>query len=268
MTENKAHLAAVVLAGHTTTEDNPLAAYTLNRPKGLVPIAGRPMIGYVVEALNGSQHVDSIVIVGLPPEERPPLAVAVEHLPDQGGLLANAENAIDFALARWPELDGVLISSSDLPLLTPAIIDRFVEACLQTDHDLYYSIVKRADMERSFPTSRRTYVHLVEGDFAGGDLLLLRHGAMTMNRELWGRLASARKSPLRQASMIGLWPVVKLLVGRMGLVEAEQRVGKALNIHGRAVVCADPEVGMDVDKPFQLEIVRNLLEAHAGVPSS
>ena len=37
-------VAAVVTAGWSPDEDDPLAAYTQNKPKALIPIAGKPMI--------------------------------------------------------------------------------------------------------------------------------------------------------------------------------------------------------------------------------
>lgn len=265
MSTEEGLLAAVVLAGHSPQEKDPLAAYTLGRPKGLIPIAGRPMIAYVVEALMGSRYVGPLIIVGLPPNDRPPLPSTVIYLPAQGDMLDNAEAGIRHAFTLYPNLEGVLVSSSDVPLLTPAIVDQFVEECLKTDHDLYYGVVERSVMEGRFPTSRRTYVRLTDGEFAGGDLFMVRAGIAKANRELWRQLAEARKSPLRQARMIGgLWPLVKLLTGRMSLAEGERRASQALHIRGRAVICPCAEVGMDVDKPFQLEIVRAELEARSN----
>lgn len=258
-------LAAVILAGSSPKENDPLARYTLGRPKGLLPIAGRPMVVYVVEALAGSRYIRTLIVVGLPPEDRPPLPVPVVHLPPHGDLFSNAEAGIAHALTIHPDLDGIVVSSADIPLLTPAMVDRFVEDCLHTDHDVYYGVVERSVMERRFPTSRRSYVHLREGDFAGGDILLVRPGAILANRNLWRQVADARKSALSQARILGgIWPVLKLLTCRMTLAEAERRASGALNVRGRVVICPDPEVGMDVDKPFQLEIVRAELEGHGG----
>jgi len=267
--DDGAVVAAVILAGRSPAEDDPLAGYSLGRPKGLIPIVGRPMICYVMEALAGSRYIRHIVVVGLDPADCPPLPAQVEHLPDQGGMLANAEGGLRHAASLLPDVDGVLVASADLPLLTPAIVDDFVEACLETDHDLYYSVVERSVMEGRFPASRRTYLRLAEGQFAGGDLLIVRPGVVTANRELWERLASARKSPIRQARMLGgVWPLARLLAGRISLPEAERRASRALNLRGRVMVCAHPELGMDVDKPYQLEIARNELEARLGAASS
>ncbi|MBC7225953.1 MAG: NTP transferase domain-containing protein [Thermoflexales bacterium] len=254
-------IAAVVLAGSSPKENDPLAEHTLGRPKGLLPIAGRPMIAYVVEALAGSRYIQKIIVVGLPPEDRPPLSVPVTHLPAHGDLFSNAEAGINHAMTVNPDLDGIVVSSADIPLVTPEIVDRFIEECLCTDHDVYYGVVERSVMESRFPTSRRSYVHLREGDFAGGDMFMVRPGAMRANRDLWRQVADARKSALSQARILGgIWPVLRLLARRMSLAEAEQRASRALNVRGRAVICRDPEVGMDVDKPFQLDIVRAELE--------
>ncbi|MCS7283505.1 MAG: nucleotidyltransferase family protein [Anaerolineae bacterium] len=254
-------LAGVVLAGSSPRETDPLAPYTQGKPKGLLPIAGRPMLAYVVEALAGSRYICSVIVVGLPPEARPDLSVPVTYLPPHGDLIRNAEAGVCHAFQTIPDLTGVVVSSSDIPLLTPRIVDLFVEECLRTDHDIYYSIVERSVMEGRFPTSRRSYVRLSDGEFAGGDIFLVRAGARMADPELWRRVTNARKSALAQAQLIGgLWAVLKLLLGRMSLAEAERRASRALEIRGRAVVCPHPEVGMDVDKPFQLEIVRSILE--------
>jgi len=259
--DSQPSIVAVVTAGWSPREDDPLAEYTQSRSKALIPIAGKPMIAYVVEALAGSHYVQHVVIVALDPAAKVPFPVPVEYVPDAGGLLANAETGITHAQACYPDLDAVLLSSSDVPTITSSIVDTFIEECFRTDHDLYYSIVERSVMEGRFPGSRRSYVHLREGDFAGGDLLLIRPSLAFSQRGLWQNLAGARKNPLRQASMFGLWPFFKLVIRRLSLAEAERRAGKALNLRGRAIPFPYAEVGMDVDKPFQLDIARAELEA-------
>jgi CTP:molybdopterin cytidylyltransferase MocA len=260
-------VVAVVTAGWSPKEDDPLAGYTRGKPKALIPIAGRPMIAHVLNALAGSRYIRHFVVVALDPAAGVQFSVPVEYVPDAGGLLANAEAGLQHAIDNYPDLDAILLSSSDVPTITPPIVDAFIEECFGTDHDLYYSIVERSVMEARFPESRRSYVHLREGDFAGGDLLLVRPRLAFSHRQLWQNLAGARKSPLRQARLIGLWTFAKLVTRRLSLAEAERRVCKVLEMRGRAVPFPYAEVGMDVDKPFQLEIARAELEARpANVP--
>ena len=254
-------VVAVVTAGWSPKEDDPLAEYTQDKPKALIPIAGKPMVAHVVDALAGSQYVQNIVIVALDPAAEVEFPVPVEYVPDAGDILGNVEAGLDYALVRYPDLDAVLLSSSDVPTITPPIVDAFIEECFRTDHDLYYSIVERSVMEARFPESRRSYIHLREGDVAGGDILLIRPGLTLSQRELWQNLAGARKNALRQVRMFGLWPLFKLMIRRLSLAEAEQRACKMLNVRGRAIPFPYAEIGMDVDKPFQLEIARAELEA-------
>ena len=52
---------------------------------------------------------------------------------------------------------------------------------------------------------------------------------------------------------IAIWPPK---LRRINLDSALKRVSERLNLRGRAIVCPYAEVGMDVDKPHQLEIMR------------
>ena len=255
---------AVVSAGWTPSEDDPLAKYTQGKPKAIIPIAGKPMITYVVDALAGSRYAKHFIIVALDPTAEVQFSVPVEHVPDAGSLMANAEAGLLYALDHYPDLDAILLSSSDVPTITPSIVDAFIEECFRTDHDLYYTIVERSVMEARFPESRRSYIHLIEGDFAGGDVFLVRPGINASHRDLLQELASARKSVLRQARMVGLRIFLKLILRRLSLDEGVQRLSQVLNIRARVMPFPHPEVGMDVDKPFQLEIVRAEIEARAA----
>jgi GTP:adenosylcobinamide-phosphate guanylyltransferase len=253
-------IVAVVTAGWSPTEDDPLAEHTQGRSKALIPIAGRPMITYVVDALSGTRTVERVVIVGLDPTVQIQASTPVEYVADAGGLLENIEAGLQYMAQNYPNADAMLLSSADIPTITPSIVTAFIEECLRTDHDVYYSIIARSVMETRFPESRRTYVHLREADYAGGDLTLIRAGAGFGQMELWRNLARARKHPLRQTAMFGLWPLAKLITRRLSLAEAERRACDVLNIRGRAVPSPYAEIGMDVDKPFQLEIARRELE--------
>jgi CTP:molybdopterin cytidylyltransferase MocA len=256
-------IAAVVTAGWNPKEDDPLAQYAHGGPKAIIPIAGKPMITHVVDALAQSRYVEHVVIVALEPSLGIRFSVPIDYLPDHGELVANASAGIQYALAHYPDIDAALLCGSDVPTITPAIVDDFVETCFRTDHEVYYSIVERSVMEMRFPHSRRSYIHLHDGDFAGGDLVLFRPGVNFDHQALMKKLATARKSALRQASMLGPVIFLRFLARRLSLAEAERRAQEIFEVRARAVPCPHAEVGMDVDKPFQLEIVRTELEARA-----
>jgi hypothetical protein len=78
---------------------------------------------------------------------------------------------------------------------------------------------------------------------------------------MWESLIGSRKSPLKQAGIIGLGTLIALFTRRLTLEDAVQRVCERIGIKGRAIVWSHAEPCMDVDKPSQLELLRADLEA-------
>jgi hypothetical protein len=58
---------------------------------------------------------------------------------------------------------------------------------------------------------------------------------------------------------IGLLFILKFLLKRLSLSEVELQFSKLLSIKGKAIVLDYPEIGIDVDKPSDLELVRKIL---------
>jgi hypothetical protein len=112
-------------------------------------------------------------------------------------------------------------------------------------------------MEKRFPGSKRTWTKLSDMEICGGDLNAARISLIVNDdTEMWEKITDSRKNPLKQAALIGYDTALLLLTGRLSLQDAETRVMKRMNITGKAVVSPYAEVGMDVDKPHQLEIMR------------
>ncbi len=78
--------------------------------------------------------------------------------------------------------------------------------------------------------------------------------------DIWEKITDARKSPLKQAALVGFDTALLLLTGQLTLEKAETNIMKKLNFTGKAILCPYAEVGMDVDKLFQLELMREDLE--------
>jgi hypothetical protein len=73
---------------------------------------------------------------------------------------------------------------------------------------------------------------------------------------MWEQLIGTRKSPLRQAGIIGFGTLFALFTRRLTLEDAVARVCDRIGIKGRAIVWPYAEPCMDVDKPGQLELLR------------
>jgi hypothetical protein len=158
-----------------------------------------------------------------------------------------------------PATAPILVASADIPLLTTEMVDYFIDACLPVDADVYYSVVERSVMEGRFPGAGRTFVRLGDGSFAGGDLLMLRPSVIRTNRQLFRELSASRKSPWQMIRLLGLGMIVRFLTRSLTVAQAEQKASQILGCRGKAIISPFAELGMDVDKPHQLDMVCRLL---------
>jgi molybdopterin-guanine dinucleotide biosynthesis protein A len=251
---------AVILAGGAPDKADPLLEYTQAQKKALIKIGGTKMVRYVVEAIAGSSRIGRIFIVGLSPEDGVESAVPVEYVEAAGSMLDNVVAGIERVMEIDPDVERVVVSSADIPLLTTEMVDYFIDTCLETDHDVYYTIVEKSSMEARFPGSRRSFVPLRGGSFAGGDLNMAKVSAIQANLPLARQALEARKNIWQQVKLLGLGTLIKFALRRLTIADAERVASRASGCQGRAVITPYPEMGMDVDKPHQLDMVRAILE--------
>jgi GTP:adenosylcobinamide-phosphate guanylyltransferase len=247
---------AIVIAGGIPKPEDPLYEYTQGGPKALLDVAGKPMIQWVLDAVSGSKTVEQVVLISLSEEMGLECSKSVTYLPDQGGLLENVRGGIEKTIEINPQAKHVLTISSDIPTIKPEMIDWVVNENAGTDFDLYYTVIPRDVMEKRFPESKRSYTRLKDAELCGGDLNMIRSSTVYANVELWDRIVAARKSVFKQAALLGYGNLLLFLSRQLTLSGAIERVTKKMDITGKAVISPYAELGMDVDKPHQLEIVR------------
>lgn len=260
---------AIVLAG--ARNDGPLAECADAEWEALIDVGGRPMAAYVLEALRDTGRVGRVAVVG--PAE--PLAVladpgrggvagedgfALSFPGDAGSLLANLERGFRSLGSERP----VLVATGDIPLVTPEAIAGFLAACEAEEADVHYPIIRREDSEARYPGVVRTYVRLQDGEFTGGNVALLAPHVVTRHRAVFEQAVAMRKNPIGLARLFGLGLLLKMVLGRLRVRDVEARFMKAFGLRGRAVLCPYPEIGLDVDKPADLELVRRVWEQKAA----
>jgi len=251
---------AVIMAGGMLDEADPLSEYVQVSKKSLIKIAGKEMVRYVAEAAAGSSRVGRTFVVGLSPEDGVEFATPVEYVEATGGMLDNIVAGIERVMEVDPGVERVVIITADLPLLTTAMVDYFIDTCLETDHDLHYTVVEKSAIEACFPGSRRSFVPLRSGSFAGGDINMVKVSVLQANLPLVRQAMGFRKNVWQQVRLLGFGTLIKFAFRRLTIADAERVAGRALGCQGRAIITPYPEMGMDVDKPHQLDIVRAILE--------
>lgn len=245
----------ILLAG--AANNGPLRDVSPVTNEALIDIGGKPMVQYVIDGLRQSQEVQRIVIVAPPGELEPHVTGAnLEFVPSAGSIVDNIVNA-----ARVLEKDQqILIATCDIPLINGEIIDGLIRMCRENPADLYYPIVEKSVWEQKYPVVKRTYVHLREGTFTGGNLFLVNPAIIERTAPKVRRFLDYRKSPLKLVGLIGFSFLFRYLVLRnLNLKELERKVSDMWGINGAVVVCPWPEVGIDVDKPSDLQLARAVL---------
>jgi GTP:adenosylcobinamide-phosphate guanylyltransferase len=247
---------AIITAGGIPRPEDPLYTYSHGDSKALIDVAGKPMVQWVLDALGGAKRVRNVIVVGLSPKSGVTCKKPLYFVSNQGRMLANIVTGVNKALELDKKTQYVLVVSSDIPALKSDMVDWLVDTCMETKDDLYYGVCPRDVMEARFPDSRRTYTHLKDMDVCGADINLTHVRMATEHLAMWESLIGSRKSPLRQASLIGFGTLVALFTRRLTLDDAVRRVCERIGVKGRAIVWQHAEPCMDVDKPSQLELLR------------
>lgn len=252
------NMDAVILAGSVPIQEDPLYLHTQGRAKALIEIAGKPMVQWIIDALGGANDIDYILVVGLNPDCDLTCDKPLHFIPDQRDLFHNAKAALQHTRDRNPDADHVLFTTSDIPTITSKMIDWRVAEVHKHKQDINFTVVERHTMEARFPNANRSYIKLKDYELCAGDLHFA-HPTLVEEDEIWGRLIAARKNPIKQAALLGFDLLLLLLLGRMTLKDGERRVGERLGVSGQVCISPYAELAMDVDKPHQLEIVRQEL---------
>ena len=195
---------AIVTAGGIPQPEDPLYTYSHGDSKAMIDVAGKPMIQWILDALGDARSVDNVIVIGLSPKSGVTCKKPLYFISNQGRMLANVVAGINKALELNKDTDYVLLVSSDIPALKPEMVDWLVDTCMQTKDDLYYGICRKEVMEKRFPNSKRTFTHLKDMDVCGADINMTHVRMATEHLDMWEQLIGNRKSPLKQARIIGL----------------------------------------------------------------
>lgn len=250
----------VVLAGGRNSAE--MAAATGVENRALTPLGARTMLDYVTSALREAPSLGEIYVVGDVP-------AGPNYRNVKGGetLLDNLMAGLRAAAAGGSEGDRVLISTSDIPFLTPEAVEDFLRRAVQSGADLCCSYVPVDLCYARFPDMKRTAVKLREGRLTLGNLMLVNPRFLRTHQETIARAYAARKSPVQVARMLGGSLLTRLLLAQfvapslLTVGALEQSVSRLLGGGARAVGIRSeyPEIGTDVDKPADVAIARRLL---------
>jgi GTP:adenosylcobinamide-phosphate guanylyltransferase len=247
---------AVILAGGDGEIIDPTCRF-----KGLVPVAGKPLVEWVVDAFLAASSIEEIAVVMPTAENLGPWVDKVHKL-----VVSDREfmDNVVAGVAAFRSDRPVLVATGDIPLLSSEAIDDFVTRGLATGADFVYPLVARAELERQFPGSERTYFRLKSGWHTGGNMMLGNPLLVPRARDIGQRLFSVRKSPLATIKMAGLGFAVKFVLGRLRPEDLAGKIQEFFGGTGAAVTTLHASIAIDVDKPSDLALAQRVLAERAG----
>lgn len=241
----------VLLAGAPAGPELSPAAPKMSR--AMIPLGDKTMLQWVVDALRGANSIGRIIAVG------DVAADGLDLVIEPGdNLIVNIRHGIKAASSGGV----VLVVCSDIPMLSSEAVEDFL-CRAPADVELAYPIIRKEDCAKH-PELKRTYLKTGDGEFTGGNMMLLSSEFVDRNYSAIQRAYEARKRPIQLACMIGLGVLVRLLVARifpgaLRIFMLEKAAAKMLGGKVAAVVSAYPEIGEDVDKASDLNAVLEIL---------
>lgn len=252
---------AVILAGGRAEWLQSLAGTNI---RSLAKVNGRPIISYIMEALQASKRVRSIYVAtdseALTQLEQAgisgykPIVCNVKTLAE---VCLTACNAVE---ADKLDNNKLLFVCDDVPLLTAAAVNSFLDACeAKPDGEIYWTVIRKETCEKQFPEGIRTYGPLSDGKFTGGNMSLMTGTAIAKTQDIAKLLYENRKHPVKLCSLLGWGFVLKALLHFVASSDVEKRCSEMMGVNCKAIISEHACIGMDMDKAADWELVNKLL---------
>jgi GTP:adenosylcobinamide-phosphate guanylyltransferase len=244
---------ALILAGSRGGVD-PVAAYAGVGHKALIELGGDTLLARVARALGKVTCASVAVSTNDPDVAAEARRLGCRVLPAAPGPSASVAEALEALGAP------LLVTTADHALLEAEWVRRFV-ADTPAGADVSVLLARRDVIEAALPGTRRTYLRFADGDWSGCNLFHLATPRAAGAIDLWRLVEADRKRPWRIVRRFGPRTLFAYLRGRLTLASAVARLGELAGVRAAVVASAAGLAAVDVDKPADLDAVREVLAA-------
>ena len=245
---------AIVLAGGTIRDEAFRTAVGVER-RPLIPLLGKPLAQWVVEALRASRHIGRVAVISRSDLRDTSVAPLVDAFVDEG---ADEVDNLYRGIAALPNAERIVTVASDLVLLTPEALDDFIEHA-PPDADVVFPVCEKGSIRPELAGHEWVYIATPDGSFTGASCFLLNPQALLERPEWIQRVFDARRSNRELMRMWGLWFLLKALLRRVTLAQAEAHISKVVGLRGRTYVSQFAEMCVDVDRLSDVALVEKEL---------
>lgn len=253
---------AIVLAAQRAGVVNPVAEAHGVSHKCLAPIAGRPLLRWVIDALADIPGLRSIQIV----VERDAF--------DQVGLLAaglvapvelvEAKPGIAASVLFAAEgLDGpYIVTTADNVLLSREAVERML-AAIANGADVTAMLATKASVLAIHPEAQRGFYAFADDDYANCNLYGIAHARALKAAAVFREGGQFMKNPERLAAAFGLLNILLVRFKLVSLERAMKRLSRRFGLRFEALVPEDGAQAIDVDNERTYRIAESVLLARA-----
>ena len=259
---NQFKFTAIVLAADRGPSD-PVAAVTKSPCKALSPVRGTPMLFRVIEALQQSHAINSIIVVG-PAQQivasNPALISYLEQ--DNIKWIDNGTTpctSAQLAIQQIAAASPTLITTADHALLSPEIINYFCQQAAQSEADALVGLANAELVVQTYPEVGRTQWKFQDNQYCSCNLFALRTSRGRELIEFWKQVEDNRKNPLRIISKLGWLTVMRFALRKITLNQALQQLSNKLSLTVKPILLPFAEAAIDVDTEKDLELTEKIL---------
>lgn len=232
--------------------------------KAQLMIAGEPMLAHVIRTVQASPELGRIFVAlpeDIPLSELLPPTLQLDNsrLITVAAHPAGPSHTVAEVLAQRAPDAGLLVTTGDHPLLSTAMIAEMLFSCEEMGADVGAALVPLGLVERAYPQAQRTGLRLGGERFSGANLFWLNGYQALPAVRYWQELEAMRKQPWRMAWRIGPRTLLRYLTGRLRVEALFAIFSNRLRLHMVPVVLSQPEAAIDVDKPADLQLVRQIM---------
>lgn len=222
--------------------------------KSMIPINSKPMINYVLSELKSLKNLGKIILIA--DEE---VALEVKGFYD---ILVDSQKTIYENLLKGIEVAStkhVLVVSADIPLIKKEHLQWFIDQALKEDVAAVMPYITKLEMDKAYPRAKRTYVQLREGLITLGNLALIKKDITGEIKNLLIQVTKHRKNPLKIAMIVGLDILILYFMRLLSIRYIEKKALILIKHPVKGLQSPYPEIGMDVDKIEDLEMVKQYI---------
>jgi GTP:adenosylcobinamide-phosphate guanylyltransferase len=272
MNDQDTEYRSVILAGERPG-GSPLSHAFNVSASVMVPVAGKPALARVMQAIENSRRAGGGIICGPSADvtaasgdlQRLLQNPGFEWLAPASGPAASAMSAVE-KLGHFP----VLLTAGDHALLTAEIVDDFCTRALSagrgrgdegaTGYDLVIGLVPYALVKAAWPQSRRTVLKFSNGQYCGSNLFAIVNAAGSRALGFWRQAEADRKHPWRIARRFGIRALLLYLFRRLSLEDALNGLSAASGCRIGYVEVGFARAAVDVDSIEDQQLAEKILD--------